>query len=224
MKAAIIDDDVKYTQLLQGRLTEMSGQFPLIIETFLSGEAFLESRDKFDLLFLDIELDGINGLETAEKFREKGEKALIIFLTSHMEFCQNGYLVNAYRFLDKNDDKARFHEAVGSAFHVINSRRKLVVYTLDNFEIFLDYDDMICIEVHNRGTCIHTITGDLYSREKISTMASLLEGSWVYQPHRAFLINLNHCIKYDKQNIYLSRQIVVPLSEKKRNEFQKRLT
>ena len=58
---------------------------------------------QFDIIILDIEMDGMNGLEAAERIRRKDEDVLLMFLTSHSEFAIDGYAVNAYRYMLKGE-------------------------------------------------------------------------------------------------------------------------
>lgn len=188
--------------------------------TYLTGEAFLKSGKAYDLIFLDIEMPVIDGIETAKLYRERHGRGLIVFQTNHMEMIQSGYLVNAFRFIEKNGDDEKFREALQSAAVIISNRKKVCITTIDGIDIVLDHEDIVYIETVNRGTKVVTLYDNFFTKEKISDMAYKLGGSCFYQSHRAFIVNLNHILKYDKENIYLKGNHIAFLSVKKINEFK----
>jgi DNA-binding LytR/AlgR family response regulator len=68
---------------------------------FSSGDELLKFSRPLDILFLDIQMRGLNGLQTAEKIREKDDSMIIIFLTGYRGYMQQGYRVRAFRYLIK---------------------------------------------------------------------------------------------------------------------------
>ena len=105
MNIAIVDDSESDRQLLQElliRYFDISG-ISITIYPFQSGELFLAglSHHSFDLVFLDIFMDEITGMDAAHKLLEAGCDCTIIFLTSSREYALEGYEVGAFRYLLK---------------------------------------------------------------------------------------------------------------------------
>lgn len=95
-KVAICDDEKIFIDDVVTKLSEQSADCE--IATFLSGEELLISSLDFNIIFLDIEMAGIDGINTAFSLREQGYDGIIIFLTSHTEFMPDAFKVKAFRF------------------------------------------------------------------------------------------------------------------------------
>ncbi|NLO10636.1 MAG: response regulator transcription factor [Clostridiales bacterium] len=222
MKIALVDDEVLYLKKLKEQVCSALNKLGIDydIHSFHSGKEFLDSDKSFDLIYLDIEMPIIDGINTAKLYRERHNKGLIIFLTNHMEMIQSGYLVNAFRFIEKNGRDDKFNEALQSAIVTISDRKKELITTIDGADIVLEHEDILYIEAADRGIKVVTIYDIFFSKEKISDMRRKLGGSCFYQSHRAFIVNLNHILRYDKRDIYLKGGHCALLSVKKTNEFK----
>ena len=105
MKIAICDDESGFLEEVKNKIYEYanSHNWEPAVETFTSGEELTLLNEKFDLIILDYQMEGLTGLETAERLRQ-GKNCLtcIIFLTSYPEIAIPAYSVDTYRFVVKN--------------------------------------------------------------------------------------------------------------------------
>ena len=116
-RIAVCDDEPKHAKH-KLRCVRMGKSHNFVCKTsvFPSAEAFLFAFDEenaFDILFLDVEMKGISGIELAKLLHSKGSCAEIIFVTSHFEFVGEGYEVDALHYLIKPVAKRK---AVRGAF------------------------------------------------------------------------------------------------------------
>ena len=104
-------------------------KIPYSIVEFSGGEELLAYDLQLDILFLDIEMSGIDGLETAKRYQVKynNGNTKIIFLTSHNELMSKGYIVKAFRFLLKPVEKEALKEAIESAIDEFSTDEVLVL-------------------------------------------------------------------------------------------------
>ena len=102
IRIAICDDDSIGRGLLQESLEYLlqENNLQADISSYCSGQELLREQNRYDILFLDIRMPKINGIRTAEKYREWYEDTIIIFLTSYEDYVFEGYKVNAFRYLD----------------------------------------------------------------------------------------------------------------------------
>lgn len=197
------------------------------ITNYTSGKILLEEypatpKDKFDIIFLDIEMPEMDGIQTAKKCREIDSHVLIIFLTSHTEFSRDGYKVNAFRFIDKMNKEEELKEAIKSAWSIQEEKKNLIVSSQNQAVLILNYNDIIYIEKRQRKTIIHSRTeGEINTYESITSFKMRLEDSCFYQVHRAFIVNLNYIARLIKKDIVLDNNNIIPLSEKKQKEFKR---
>ena len=226
LSIAVVDDsqnDIDYLVpqinnlfLKQGISSELS--------CFMSGTFFLEQKKDYDLIFLDIEMPGMDGLETADAYWKTHKRGLLIFLTSHIEYSRKGYLVKAFRFLDKSLLKDELEEAIRSATKVLGDSRQITVMNLEGIQLQIEFRKIIYIEVMKRNIIFHTQDDIIYSKEKISKLMERLENPDFYRVHRLFMVNMKYVIRFDKQDVFLIDGIVLPLSEKRIGEFRKIFT
>lgn len=219
MNVAIIDDKESSIGGLLEELDVLKLRDDLNIFQYHSSMKFLDDKKSYDIVFVDV--DKSEEIQTLNRLRKYNQKALIIICANNMELCQDGYLVNAFRFLHKGDKKERFEEAVKSAIETVSGRKKIALKVTKGKKILIDLTDIVCIECHQRGTKLHTENEEIISIEKISKLENELTEPYFYQPHRAFIINLNYLKSYEKKDIYLKNGLIVPLSEKKMKEFKK---
>ena len=117
MKIAICDDEPLFIQQLQQMIQQLYPLPELMIDTFTAGEQLLDkiirSQIAYQLILLDIEMDGDNGLHIARRLQQMHYEAPVVFITSHQEFALDGYEVNALRFLTKPVSPQKLLEALG---------------------------------------------------------------------------------------------------------------
>ena len=113
MHIAICDDDKYFCEMLAAMIEK---QFPkAFIGRYFSGEAFFSEREKFELLLLDIKMDGMNGMETAKKLRDSGWNGILIFITGEEGYVFRAFDVQAFHYLVKPFSEDRFNEVLESA-------------------------------------------------------------------------------------------------------------
>ncbi len=114
MRIAIVEDRKEDMERLRELVAAESRErgWPCAVEPYPSGEAFLAAAGPFDLVFLDIIMDGIDGLETARRFRASGESTLVVFATVAADFASDGYEVEASAFLVKPVQPKRLRDVL----------------------------------------------------------------------------------------------------------------
>lgn len=107
MKIAICDDEKEIRESLRNILEEYREPLEQI-DLYAGGEEFLECGKSYDLLFLDIDMKGINGIETARKIRLKDKKIKIVYVTAYKEYASQAFSVHAFGYLLKPIKKKKF--------------------------------------------------------------------------------------------------------------------
>lgn len=113
MLIGICDDEVIFREGLRKLCERCVSNISLIeIVCFSSGNQVLSYEHKVDVLFLDIHMKGIDGIQTAKKIREKDEDMIIIFLTGYKDYMSDGYYVKAFRYLIKPIEEKELTEVM----------------------------------------------------------------------------------------------------------------
>ena len=116
MQIAICDDDQTFRNEIEDFLTEYKRKHLLCIDTFefSTGRELLESEESFDMVFLDYQMPGIDGLDTARKLRKRNNVCSIVFVTNYPDFVYDSFEVNPYRFFPKPVDKNKLNNLMNS--------------------------------------------------------------------------------------------------------------
>ncbi len=222
MNIAICDDEEAIREQIKELIEkEKPGVCPGLYET---GDGLLAAGGQFDLVFLDIQMDGTNGIETAKILRERNEDTILIFITGIREYVFEAFDVAAFHYLLKPIEEDKFHEVFGRAEKELEKRKKLrretVFIKARNRGFTLEKDSILYIESRGKKVEIHT-TG-----ETIEAYASMNElegqlGAGFYRCHRGYLVNMAYVTEYDSESIILNNGEYVYLAKEKYGEFVK---
>ncbi|MBX4262824.1 LytTR family DNA-binding domain-containing protein [Clostridium estertheticum] len=223
MKIAVCDDESVFTNQISSYLEKYYHSLDVLIETFQSGEEFLKRfivhPDHYDLIFLDIEMGGIDGVSTARQIRKCNRQVLIIFLTSHLEFAVDGYEVDAFRFLPKPIQEVKLLRTLTDIQTELDRNKKLLISKGDR-EILLRYQDIVFLKAQNINVLIRTKQDSYVIRKTLNALENEIEGPVFFSPHRSYVINLSYVADYDKKAITMETGERIALSRNKVSEFR----
>ena len=226
MRIAICDDEKDIRELIANKVEKQYPDAEIIF--FQSGEELLLVDESIDILFLDIQMSGIDGMETARELRKKDKKVILIFVTAIEEYVFQAFDVGAFNYIVKPIDDGKFsdvlHRAVDEwSSQNINEKEPEERYVLINnsgVHTKVILDEIVYAEVFNRKVVIHRLDGEIEYYGKMSDLESLAGDSF-FRPHRAYLINFKYVEKYDATTIYLERGTVL-MAKLKFPEFVKK--
>lgn len=218
-KIAVCDDEQIFVDDVVKKLKEQSEQCE--ISEYISGEELLNSSLEFDMIFLDIEMTGIDGINAAFTLRERGFDGMIIFLTSHTEFMPDAFKVKAFRFLDKPLDSEKFREAFSEAKKEIMNTEHILLSDRSGKTVYLKLTDIVYLEAYGDGTYIYGKTGKVYDTDKpLKYWKGQIGSEHFYQIHKSFIVSYLYvsdiskdgqvAMKGFKQALDISRRNVVP--------------
>lgn len=174
------------------------------IDCFESGEAFLSSdRDKYDLVFMDIYMSGINGMETAKKLYSENKHTKIVFCTTSADFGVESYDVEAMRYLLKPIEEEKFFAVLDFFFRNFAARKTITV-TCDRIDETIALDDILWIESQGHKSIIHTQNGDYTTRQSLSDFQKELEQFGFLKPVRYALVSVNAVVGTPNKTIELT--------------------
>lgn len=227
MKIAVCDDEKEIRELLGEKITRLYPQASLIF--FASGEELLAAEEVPDILLLDIQMDGKNGMEVARELRKNHKDMILIFVTALEEYVFQAFDVGAFHYLVKPFQDKKLENVLEKAVEQYRDRREKKPETVENpyilvhtqgthRKIFLD--TIVYAEVFNRKVLIHTTDGEIEYYGKLSELERMA-GEDFFRSHRAYLIHFPYVVKYDASTIYLEKGQVL-MAKKNYPEFVKR--
>lgn len=192
------------------------------IRTFLSAEAFLfeYSEKVFDILLLDVEMKGMSGIELARQIRRDNAHTEIIFVTSHFEFCGEGYEVDALHYLVKPLSAEKLMPVLFKAAKRLSAKPPSLVVTCEGEAVRLCEPDIFYVEAFLHYIVIHTKNGQYRCKESISSFSGRL-GSDFFRTHRSYLVSLGHIVKISRTSVCLDSGAELPLARGKYDDMNR---
>ncbi len=227
MIIAVCDDERTVREDIAGKIEFLFPETDVFL--YESGNILLQSEENFDIVFLDIQMKGINGMDTAKKLRESGSDAVIIFVTALEEYVYQAFDVDAFHYLVKPFERAKFYEILNRAVHRREEEKKRMSAKEEKSisikcgrvtsKVYLK--DIIYAEVFNRKIILHTTDGKLEFYGKLSDLEKELKEGF-FRPHRAYLIQLRYVLKYDAASITMENGQSVIMAKQKYETFVKK--
>ena len=197
------------------------------IEAYATGEELLASGKRFDIVFLDIQMEGMNGIEAARSLREKNanlgvEDTVLVFITGIKDYVFDAFDLYAFQYLLKPIDERKFAEVLERAVREAAKKKERRVLFIKSRNLTLDQSEILYIESRAKKVEIHT-TGAAQAIEIYAAMDELEGqlGENFYRCHRAYIVNMDCITEYDSESITLTGGDRVYLTKKKYGEFVK---
>lgn len=224
LKIAICDDEEYFRDLLEHMIHEWISQKgkECVIEKYSSGVELLalgKHVDEIQLLFLDINMDAMDGLETAKKIRETQKKLSIVFVTAFVSYSIEGYKVNAFRYLLKNDTdmKRSVSECLNAFFEQIGEKKDTVELHFREGKKWIYVEHILYVEsrLHKLFFLIVNDTGTteiFTSYDTLNHIEELLKKKSFMRIHQSFLVNMNHIRKMERYMATLTGGFKIPVA------------
>ena len=220
MTIAIVDDIKEERVLLRTRLEKIFHQKDMGFHCceYENGEAFLEASKDQDItvLFLDIYMDGANGIEIAKEFRKSNKDCLLIFTTTSSDHALEGFQVRAMHYLVKPYSENDISALADEILSRIPDSGKYIDVKVNGSNIQIPFRKIIYAEHFSHMIHIHTAgERELVTRQSFdSFITSLKMDSRFYQCNRGVVINLEHAVDFDGTGFRLDNGSNVPVSRK----------
>lgn len=225
---AICDDEKPFAdgliELLERYAAETGA--PVRVSAYYDGMELIERYDPtIDLVFLDIRMKRLNGLDTAERLRQRDETVEIIFLTTLAQYALEGYQYGATNYIIKPLQYVRLK----SELDKFRSRHRLekcpaFLVTNDSGKYKIPLDKLRYVETYGRNLKCHTEREDVVCYKSMKQMERELAGQGFARCHSSYLVNLGYIKRVRKLEITLITGETLPISQPRRKAFMERLT
>ncbi|MGN1004628.1 MAG: LytR/AlgR family response regulator transcription factor [Oscillospiraceae bacterium] len=194
------------------------------IASYESGTALLsaiQNGAQFQILLLDVMMDGLDGMALAAALREMGDHTAIVFISSNREMAMRGYEVEALRYLAKPVDRARLQEALMYCYRTRLEQKEILLPTAGGQSRIL-LSDLVYAETWERGVRLILKDGQTETGMKISELAAMLPERQFVFCHRTILVNLAFIQSIRYCELELKSGARLPVSKYRQSEIRKK--
>lgn len=226
MKIAICDDEVAVSEVTKSLLQQWAihQSISLSVHCYENGDDLIlaQKSECFDLIFLDVLMPLLNGIDTAKELRRQNQNVPIIFLTSSKEFAFDSYEVKALQYLLKPVSPNQLWSIMDDFMALIKNQKEIFVARTSDGFCKIALEDTNYLEAQNKSVLVFPRNGtsieirELFSR--CEEVFSLEQG--FFRCHRSYIINLNFVNQFTKNSVTMTDGVTLPISRNRSLAFK----
>lgn len=225
VKVAICDDNQKFCDDLKDLISDYWKRYNLKFSLFHSGEDLLQSKEKYNCIFLDIEMIDLNGVEVATQIRAYDLDTYIVIISGFPKYKNIAYKLHVFDYLDKPIDKNILFKTLDDLILLLqkNKEESYASFHTDQGIVKINIKDILYFEYKNRKINLYISDGKRY--QFYNTITKLEENFEKFQfisPHKAFLINPSFIVNIKTNDLIMENQAIIPISKLKRKQVRER--
>jgi hypothetical protein len=209
IRIAIIDDEKEQIQKIEKVVSQFfdKREVQINIDTFCSGEEFLKKDSSYDIIFMDIIMDGMDGIETAQRFRVKHKNSALFYITSFQDYIQKSMTIHPFAFIvkpfsDKEliknlKDYLKYHISVNEK----EPKDVYIIHSMDCRYLKVNMNDILYFYYKGNRIVEVIMNNAIYEvKNSLSNIYNELNHDYFIVPHRSFIVNLHHIKEIDGKN------------------------
>lgn len=221
MNALVCDDDMQSMELLARHVREYMNNRALncSITATTSPAEIVQSSQSFDLAFLDIQMEEMDGIALAKALRARNGRVALFFVTNYDAYQDDAMDLRAFRFLGKPFDANRLYAGLDRAMEYIGGASMEIYLYEDGAHRRVLADDILYITRSGRKTALVTKSAALYTAESFDALCEKLPPLFFYAVHKSFFVNLHYVEQYSYKELYLSDGTRIPIAPRRQSAF-----
>ncbi len=228
LKIAICDDLSQEREIIKNILTEIQIKWEVdfTIKCFSSGEELIAKikNEFFDVILLDIVMNGIDGIETATTIRTFGESSLIIFVSCTDDRIRELFDIRTIGFIDKPIKTETFEALLKKALKIVSSEKSVFfTFNKNGFLKSIPLSEIIYFESSRNEIIIHTTRNELRYYDTLSALWERIKDLNIFiLPSRTYIFNMNFISVKSKKIIFEKNGEIFNIGEKYKSDTQER--
>lgn len=230
LNSVLIDDEINAIKTLEWEIDNLD--MPIeVVEKFTNAQKAVDylvyNSDKIDLIFLDIQMPTMSGLEFLDHFKIRDFE--VIFVTAHDEYAIKAIKESALDYIlkpvESSELKKSIEKLIAKKSASVKQRKSQpiskVSIPIENKMVFIDPRDIIYCKSDGNYSHIFTKNDKFLISKTLKLIESMLPESLFYRIHQSYLINLSHIKSFDRSSNYIKliNQKELPVSRSKRKDF-----
>lgn len=208
LKIAIVDDEYdqvqKINQVVSGFFTEK--KMLISVDLFTSGEDLLNVAAMYDIIFLDIQMTGIDGIETGQRLRVNNKNAAMFYITSFQNYIQQSMTIHPFAFIVKPFNDADISKNLDDYLKYKYCAKKkqkelFTIDTVDDRHFNVNMNEIMYFSYKGeRITAVFMKDSSFEIKNSLTAIYEKLNHDYFVIPHRSFIVNLQHIKEIDGKN------------------------
>lgn len=221
IKIGICDDEVYIIEILKKLIQECIIKLKKECEiyTYCSGEDVLNDFNRLDLIFLDIEMPGMDGIKVGKMLQRNGYKGKIIMATAMVGRFKEAFSIEAFRFVTKPFQEEEILQVLEEYIKTMLGNLQIKVYKERNEFIFYQKDILYAYSI-NSAVELYMKKGIFRKESTLSEMEEILDDKLFYRISKQYIVNLQEISNYRKGIILVGGK-EMRVSVRKKKEFEK---
>ena len=227
IKIAIVEDEKIYLKQLNNYIQQYQRDYDEIIrvQLFSDGDQILDGYTAvYDIIFMDIEMKHLNGMDTAKKIREMDENVILIFITNMAQYAIQGYTVGALNYILKPIAYFAFAQELDKAIKKVRCKESsYITITQDQGIVRLYTNRIMYLESQGHNLVVYSEYGDYTFRSTLKTMEEKLDAAEFVRCNSCYLVNLQF-VDAMRDNYVIVAGKELQISRPKKKKFKEALT
>ena len=227
MKIAIVEDNAEYIETLKSYIERYAKEndLSIAISMFQNGERIVNDfKSDYDIIFMDIEMPVMNGIEASTKIREIDTECVIIFISNYAQYAIKGYSVNALDYLTKPLDYALFKNTMAKAVLKVQSKQHQTICIQSNSETYrIDINEITYIEVYKHRVTFHTTKDNYDMRGTLQDVEKQLPNNQFVRCNSGIIVNLKYVTGILKDSLVVFNE-ELPIARSRKKDVLNMLT
>lgn len=222
LRIAICDDEKYMSDKIKMLVSDFFcwKNMDIVISQFSNGKELLKYDKTIDILFLDIQMKDMDGMETARKLRSRKFKGVLIFITVLKEMVFQSFEVQAFDYLVKPIEASHFEKTMVRLLDSMKNASESSLLVQKGYESsIILFDEIVFCEIIDRKVYLHLASSEVIDfYERIENLETRLDSRF-FRCHRSFLINLKYLKSYKNGTAYMEGGTEIPVSRLRSKEF-----
>lgn len=230
IRIAIVDDEKQIRKQIFAMISKyfIDNALECKVLPFSDGQELIDSGLKFDIIFMDIEMKNVNGIQAAQHIRKSDMNVPIVYITGYVDYWRRAYKVHAFDFISKPASQEQIDNVLNDFFSTVYKKNKAKIsLTTDDGMLLVNLDEIRYFNIKEKKKVVlsNLTNNSIIVKENIGDIYERLNKDMFFMPHRCCIVNFRYVKEVTKDRlIIMDNGDFLPLSQRKKQEFMKLLS